>query len=282
MLIGPILTSSSMAQGCNLPQELVEAIIDFLYDDRSALQCCSLVARSWRTRSYFHFFHTFQVIEPQITTKFVNLLDGNPMISAGIRELELVLPYAESDGPIPPRIFIDILQRLPSLRRLALWGIHIGPYLPGERFTFDYPRLHTLELSSFVGPAEQAVRTMALFSRVRVDNLRIADSEYFNVAGLDFSILERLFPHPWEVGSFFSGLNIDATDGFLYDLLPRIICPEVLHSVDAPQLDLSRTRDNFAAFLKAIGSGLRHMRWEATNLYLRVPDSEHSGRIYAS
>ncbi|RDB18178.1 hypothetical protein Hypma_000542 [Hypsizygus marmoreus] len=41
----------------SLPQELAEVTIDHLWDDRRALQACSLVCKAWLPSSWFHLFH---------------------------------------------------------------------------------------------------------------------------------------------------------------------------------------------------------------------------------
>ncbi|KAJ3513096.1 hypothetical protein NLJ89_g3142 [Agrocybe chaxingu] len=43
-----------------IPQDLCEIIIDFLYDDRCALAACSLVARSWLCASRYHLFRSIK------------------------------------------------------------------------------------------------------------------------------------------------------------------------------------------------------------------------------
>ncbi|KAI0797132.1 hypothetical protein C8Q75DRAFT_710351, partial [Abortiporus biennis] len=42
----------------NLPAELVDMIIDYLYDDSDALENCSLVCRTWLCASRFQLFRT--------------------------------------------------------------------------------------------------------------------------------------------------------------------------------------------------------------------------------
>ncbi|GJE96314.1 hypothetical protein PsYK624_125080 [Phanerochaete sordida] len=40
----------------NLPQELLDYVVDFLYDDFSTLRACSLVCQAWSSASSFHLF----------------------------------------------------------------------------------------------------------------------------------------------------------------------------------------------------------------------------------
>ncbi|OCH84584.1 hypothetical protein OBBRIDRAFT_741339, partial [Obba rivulosa] len=50
--------------GCNiptLPPELTDHIIDFLHDDRQALQACALVSRAWLPSAQLHLFYDIQI-----------------------------------------------------------------------------------------------------------------------------------------------------------------------------------------------------------------------------
>ena len=168
-----------MAQISDLPQEILDSIIDVLRDDLLALKSCASVARSWRDRSHLHFFHTVEVKGTQLATSFAILLDGSPNIAASIREVSLVRSILMSGfETVPARTLISTLQRLPSLQSLAFLGVSMELDDADEPLYFDYPRLRSLVFKPFY-ESEAALRTMALFSRVRIDALRAATRTVF-------------------------------------------------------------------------------------------------------
>lgn len=59
-------TASGLSSGVVVPQELVDTIIDNLFDDKEALRMCSLVSRLWLPSSRLHLF-LYQCIIPHPT-----------------------------------------------------------------------------------------------------------------------------------------------------------------------------------------------------------------------
>ncbi|KAJ7714463.1 hypothetical protein B0H14DRAFT_659017, partial [Mycena olivaceomarginata] len=50
-----------------LPQELVEAILDHVADDFHSLKACSLVCHAWLSRSRWHLFKTYYLMSNMIS-----------------------------------------------------------------------------------------------------------------------------------------------------------------------------------------------------------------------
>lgn len=258
-----------MAQGCDLPQELIDAIIDFLHDDPRSLQSCALVARAWRACSQFHYFHTVEVSEDQIMTTFMQQLDGNVALGANICALQL-MPQPHKRCGIVPRTLAALLQRLPSLHTLALWGVRVGPFDDGLQLRVEHPKLRSLELSMCSQSAADAVRTMALFAGITIDTLRIDNSEYTDLLEVDYSTLAALFDERWNVGSLVLGHNSFHTFRVLFELFRRVSAPGTLHSLDVPQSSLMKIPEIFSAFLTHVGPTLQGLRWDVTTLYNHV------------
>ena len=42
-----------------LPAELCDSVVDYLYEDKSALRACALVCKAWVPASTFHLFSSF-------------------------------------------------------------------------------------------------------------------------------------------------------------------------------------------------------------------------------
>lgn len=75
----------------DLPQELVDHIIDHLREDATALTACSLTHRSMRFRAQSHLFRTISVT-PQRWTECKKLVEKSPHLGYAVRRLRLTQP----------------------------------------------------------------------------------------------------------------------------------------------------------------------------------------------
>jgi hypothetical protein len=107
-----------------LPQELVDAVIDYVDDDRASLLACARVSRSWLHSSRHHLFasialspHSQSKSSPQqLCQRLYRVLQENPAIVPYIRTLQVL------DGGPPPNIrtgqWITSERSLPPLLKL--------------------------------------------------------------------------------------------------------------------------------------------------------------------
>lgn len=72
-----------------IPTELIERILDHLYDDVRTLKACTLVCRAWFTRSRYHLFAHVQLGSPRID-EFLHCFDANTL--RGMRGLTACVP----------------------------------------------------------------------------------------------------------------------------------------------------------------------------------------------
>ncbi|KAF8580214.1 hypothetical protein K439DRAFT_318939 [Ramaria rubella] len=105
-----------------LPQELVDNIIDHLWDDLPSLQTCSLTCRSWVESAQYHIFHH---VEAQITIgdPFWALLESSPHIAQYVKTLAI---YQRPNSPAmhsPPDGIDTVVQRLLPLAANILWRV---------------------------------------------------------------------------------------------------------------------------------------------------------------
>lgn len=118
----------------SLPQELVDYVIDFLYDDPVSLSSCSLVSRAWVDESRCHLWHkiTFTAITSPLIARpsldeFVSCLSGPPSVNHGHRhpghfiqhfslKKDKVLKFAKVDIAL----LFSVLASLPTLKSLSL------------------------------------------------------------------------------------------------------------------------------------------------------------------
>ena len=61
-----------------LPREIVDSVIDNLYNDPSSLHVCGLVCRSWLTSSHHHIFSSISLY-PRNMESFLKLLDSQSL-----------------------------------------------------------------------------------------------------------------------------------------------------------------------------------------------------------
>ncbi|KAJ7777101.1 hypothetical protein B0H16DRAFT_948171 [Mycena metata] len=79
----------------DLPQELVDAVLDNLHDDIPTLKACSLAARIFLTSARIHLFNKIEITPPLAThdpsQQFYDLLLSSPYIAPLVDELCIVL-----------------------------------------------------------------------------------------------------------------------------------------------------------------------------------------------
>ncbi|KAF6744892.1 hypothetical protein DFP72DRAFT_974579 [Ephemerocybe angulata] len=121
----------------NFPQELVDHIIDQLYDDRPSLKSCSRVCRTWLPASRFHLFakvslkaaslHGPASFPSACCKRLLSIIDQTPEIASCIRELEVCEgtpfhfnhPEVEATAwATTDQALLALFKRLKNLRRL--------------------------------------------------------------------------------------------------------------------------------------------------------------------
>ncbi|KAH9936910.1 hypothetical protein B0H21DRAFT_59553 [Amylocystis lapponica] len=104
-----------------LPPELLDRIIDFLYDDPAGLKACSITCRTCVPRTRFHLFHTTSLIGLRDDfTRFAQLLASSPALGLYVRTLSVTfLPKFDYS------LFSDITMHLGNVRSLTLVGVDI-------------------------------------------------------------------------------------------------------------------------------------------------------------
>ncbi|KAF8883927.1 hypothetical protein CPB85DRAFT_391969 [Mucidula mucida] len=121
--------------GSELPQELVDIVINELQNDAAALRACSLVCRSWVPTSQQHLFRYISLApsyhkrgtHSAFLSKFHALLATSPHLSQNVRTLELD-PSRTAEIDIEP--FFTHLRRLEEIR---IVDFEEAPMFPFER-----------------------------------------------------------------------------------------------------------------------------------------------------
>jgi len=109
-----------------LPPELVDRIIDFLYDEPNALAACSRVARSWTATSKYHQFSSAKLISNKDWTKFDHLIEISPKMINTMRRVT-----TDFSGTYSAR-WVSVCARFTSLENITMFGAIIPPNWQSE------------------------------------------------------------------------------------------------------------------------------------------------------
>ncbi|KAK0479524.1 hypothetical protein IW261DRAFT_1564173 [Armillaria novae-zelandiae] len=151
-----------------LPQELIDVILDYLYNDDPSLRACALVSSSWSGRSQQHLFARITLAgrpwpdKPKSRTAaelFLHLIERAPHIPRVVRHLQIIEgDIFECDRWLGRSI--PVLDRiLPALTKLRTLHIDFSGVLwsdiPGIHTSFlsasKLPDLHKVTMTSFPG-----------------------------------------------------------------------------------------------------------------------------------
>ncbi|CCL99501.1 uncharacterized protein FIBRA_01519 [Fibroporia radiculosa] len=103
-------TAIKFALMTDLPRELYEGIIDYLWDDRSSLAASGLVCRALRPQVRSHLFHSIHLHRGNYDT-FWELVQQAPVLGSYVRSLCIHMTEAR---------FSSILHNLTALRELTI------------------------------------------------------------------------------------------------------------------------------------------------------------------
>lgn len=118
-----------------IPTELIERILDHLYDDVRTLKACTLVCRAWFTRSRYHLFAHVQLGSPRID-EFLHCFDANTLrgmrgLTACVpRDLRFKLDRTPSSCSQLEDQFAKVCSVLPNIEFLRLATFPPAPRLP--------------------------------------------------------------------------------------------------------------------------------------------------------
>ncbi|KIK66711.1 hypothetical protein GYMLUDRAFT_911160 [Collybiopsis luxurians FD-317 M1] len=83
---------SASSKPDHIPQELADVIIGFLYDDKAALFCCSLVCRAWMPTTRYHLFRCLQ-LKQAITHHRPTAQNGASFLDLVLSPHNTIVPY---------------------------------------------------------------------------------------------------------------------------------------------------------------------------------------------
>lgn len=170
-----------------VPPELVDHIIDHLYDDKITLSTLSTVCRSFLPTASLHLFHYLSIdIARKSIYEFADFLrDAPPRIARNIRKLDIVSSphYVGFSGwtiekrTLPMAALASLLAHIPYLSELRLTSVKMMSTLP---FPDSIPRpLERLSISWVWCVPLDACILLAFFSDIR--SLHIEGATWFHI-----------------------------------------------------------------------------------------------------
>ena len=98
-----------------LPQELIDAIIDYLHDNKRTLRSCTLVCKTWIYRARFHLFSRLEVTSQDIVERLIRA--------------KYVIPFIRHIYLQPSQINLQVLPRVgfENIQSLTLMGGRFRP-----------------------------------------------------------------------------------------------------------------------------------------------------------
>ena len=259
-----------------LPQELIDILIDHLYDETKTLEACSLVSRSWVASSHYHLFYQVQLgrSDVQEGSKFLQVLNTSISLRTSIR----VLLLRGASICVAPHALVSLLDSLPNVHSLRMYGItcQLTPGTPVQWTRTQ--KLRRLELSGFEALRGEVINTMAFFCRVPVRELMLCDWEVLPISL--HQALHQILPddsvegllHDWEVESL---LFVDNLPPDALEIARMTISTQHLRSLDASEQASWAMPHNLSALLTDVGQHLTHLRLDATGLYTRSTEGTY-------
>ena len=188
-----------------LPPELIDMVIDHLYDDKVSLASCALVAKSWLNTSRLHLFHDLIIFHdraPEPFRAFTAFMTEKPFICSLVKTL-CINGYHASDrrqGRINAGILDAILGLLPALDTLLIVNCFWETRVKDENAVTQTLPLHRASLKNLYVTyfsAEQEhtyakleiLRHFQKVERLRLDHVWLG---HFEIDGEDFEDVEEL------------------------------------------------------------------------------------------
>ena len=136
--------SWQMTAKTRLPPELVDQIIDHLWDNQKALLACSLTCRTWVPSSRLHLFRSVRVCSAADCTTLSALISSAPVITRCIQKFTVSADFSGTDGSEREEEGSDtwinavavLVAKLERVHTLALSRLRWDVLSPGTKYAF--------------------------------------------------------------------------------------------------------------------------------------------------
>lgn len=178
--------------------ELIEMVIDHLFDDKATLASCTIVARSWLEPARYHLFSPVRIFYLEFDD-FRQFLVSTPHCAKYVQELILSNTYNESICWGPASIDSDhlaaLLSSLPNLSYLHISCIS----LHGDENAFEnLPPMKKMHSFKFVGGSLESItpliHLLRSFPHLRNISLNYNSDEHFDPEHTSWALHHVDFP----------------------------------------------------------------------------------------
>ncbi|KAF9651966.1 hypothetical protein BDM02DRAFT_322138 [Thelephora ganbajun] len=134
----------------DLPQELIDTIIDNLRNNPASLRACSLVAQSWTSRSQRHLFSAVVIWSDTLHLWHKNISPSSDSVSSYIRDLSLSANEGSRDPRFSPNLLNLAHEHFASIQELESLKLFRWTLVNWECYTRSFGSLsmslHELQL----------------------------------------------------------------------------------------------------------------------------------------
>ncbi|KAI0697573.1 hypothetical protein BC835DRAFT_754838 [Cytidiella melzeri] len=248
----------------DLPQELIDVIIDVFHNDKKMLHACSLIGPAWRSRSQHHLLSQITVGPQRKPTDpirpLISHLRESPHFSARFHELTLTGDMSDMLS-VSARWLTAILENLPNLKILRLRLVDFTSldrfFSPSTRFNLEHLQLVDTGVNSEEATIENTLEILELFDSlgrlsIQTAYARVRSYLEFDTVLADFAakVPKHLHVNALQVQDYFYATSFwlalmrrTALQSFTsLDVGSRKWDPNALHSL-----------------LQEAGAGLRHL-----------------------
>ncbi len=143
------LCTRGRSEPLDLPQEVVDYIVDFLHDDIPALLRCSVLSHQWNDAARFHLFSSLELSGRQKLQGFEGFIHNPNSIAVHVQRLRINGQYPNLRPIVSPWALAAILTSLPHLTHLSLFHVHHTDHKNAPRLSPPKDRfaLQSLELA---------------------------------------------------------------------------------------------------------------------------------------
>ncbi|KAJ7283335.1 hypothetical protein C8J57DRAFT_1292196, partial [Mycena rebaudengoi] len=132
------------------PQEILDAIVDQLKNDKRALAACSRAAAAFTAPTRRYLLHTVELWSSRRIRRFYELLISSPRVSQFVRELHLDGAIGDDETLV---LILNALQRIELLQLVGNWSSVMGTPHEGSIFRhLSNPQFKHLVLSGLKMP----------------------------------------------------------------------------------------------------------------------------------
>ena len=250
-----------------LPAELIDQVIDCLYDDIPSLQACCLTSREFLPGARFHIFHDVLLQGPDRANAFVEALKGSPHISSFVKILEMEVDLFS----IPEKsYYLDTVLPIIASKLTMLRSFRIGNVTLDDAnrkalsaLIYQFPALKELQISWVT---IERFRDLAALI-VAHPLLECLDLRHVSWKGSIKvpSHWEHVFQSYPDSHSQLRRLSLDDTPSDVVDWMLSHYRVLPVHTVTHITIN-SRQLPQMAKFLNAIGSSLKHLTFGIDSL----------------